>query len=167
MGVRGELFSAKVALRNRTYFFNVKENRLGDLFMTVVESKPSEGEGFDRHQIVLFADDLQDFLKGFDQSLRYMEKEVGTRGKAKREARSRSDPRNPEADRIPARPPAKKVLRLKDEQRRPGRPDAKDRPRAQERPDAKGRSGYAQKAAGKKKPGAKRPTVRSVKKEQE
>jgi len=167
MGVRGELFSAKVALRNRTYFFNVKENRLGDLFMTVVESKPSEGEGFDRHQIVLFADDLQDFLKGFDQSLRYMEKEVGARGKAKREARSRSDPRNPEADRPAPRPQAKKVLRIKDDQRRPARPDAKGRPEAKDHPDAKGRGGYAQRVAGKKKPGAKRPTVRSVKKAQD
>jgi len=29
MGVRGELFSQKVILPNRTYFFNVKENRMG------------------------------------------------------------------------------------------------------------------------------------------
>jgi hypothetical protein len=29
MGIRGELFSTKVMLPNRTYFFNVKENRMG------------------------------------------------------------------------------------------------------------------------------------------
>lgn len=98
MGVRGELFSTKVALKNRTYFFNVKENRLGDVFMTVVESKPNEGEGFDRHQIVLFADDMQEFLKGFDVSLRFIEKEVGTRSKAKRESRARPDARGPKGD---------------------------------------------------------------------
>jgi hypothetical protein len=31
MGLRGELFSTRVVLQNRTYFFNVKENRVGDL----------------------------------------------------------------------------------------------------------------------------------------
>jgi hypothetical protein len=154
MGVRGELFSAKVTLRNRTYFFNVKENRLGDLFMTVVESKPSEGEGFDRHQIVLFADDVQEFLKGFDQSLRYIEKEVVTRNKVKREARSRADPRNPEADvprpaRPAPRPDGKKVLRRKDD-----------------RGDAKGRAGFVQRSAGPKKPGPKRPKVKTFRKKE-
>jgi len=29
MGIRGEIFSEKVILPNRTYFFNVKENRMG------------------------------------------------------------------------------------------------------------------------------------------
>lgn len=85
MGIRGEIFSDKVVLDKRTYFFNVKENRLGDVFMTVVESKPSEGEGFDRHQVVLFADDVREFLKGFESALGFMEKEALKRRKAKRE----------------------------------------------------------------------------------
>ncbi|HOT58958.1 MAG TPA: DUF3276 family protein, partial [Spirochaetales bacterium] len=37
MGIRGELFSLKLVCDERTYFFNVKENRLGDLFLTIVE----------------------------------------------------------------------------------------------------------------------------------
>ena len=76
MGVRGELFSTKVALQNRTYFFNVKENRLGDLYLNIVESKNRDEGGFDRQSVILFADDLQDFLQGFDESLRVMEKAV-------------------------------------------------------------------------------------------
>jgi hypothetical protein len=39
MGVRGEIFSNRVILPNRTYFFNVKENRMGDLYLNIVESK--------------------------------------------------------------------------------------------------------------------------------
>ncbi len=74
MGIRGELFTTKVILENRTYFFNVKENRLGDLYLNIVESKNKDAGGFDRQSVVLFADDLQDFLKGFDESLRVMEK---------------------------------------------------------------------------------------------
>jgi len=74
MGVRGELFSTKVVLQNRTYFFNVKENRLGDLYLNIVESKNREEGGFERQSVILFADDLQDFLQGFDDALHVLEK---------------------------------------------------------------------------------------------
>jgi hypothetical protein len=76
MGVRGEIFSSKVNLQNRTYFFNVKENRLGDLYLNIVESKNRDTGGFDRQSVILFADDLGDFLKGFDAALRVLEKAV-------------------------------------------------------------------------------------------
>ncbi|MDR1803435.1 MAG: DUF3276 family protein [Treponema sp.] len=74
MGVRGEIFSTKVMLQNRTYFFNVKENRLGDLYLNIVESKNRDEGGFDRQSVILFAEDLQQFLQGFDESLRVLEK---------------------------------------------------------------------------------------------
>jgi hypothetical protein len=79
MGLRGELFSTRVLLQNRTYFFNVKENRVGDLYLNIVESKNRDEGGFDRQSVVLFADDLQNFLKGFDEALRILEKEVRER----------------------------------------------------------------------------------------
>jgi hypothetical protein len=82
MGIRGEIFSTKVALQNRTYFFNVKENRMGDLYLNIVESKNRETGGFERQSVVLFADDLQEFLGGFDESLRVLEKAVRERRKS-------------------------------------------------------------------------------------
>jgi hypothetical protein len=88
MGVRGELFSSRVILPNRTYFFNVKENRMGDLYLNIVESKNKESGGFDRQSVILFADDLQEFLKGFDESLKVLEKAVRDKkhsGKPKRD----------------------------------------------------------------------------------
>src|SRR5215469_7741493 len=89
MGVRGELFSSRVILPNRTYFFNVKENRMGDLYLNIVESKNKETGGFDRQSVVLFADDLQQFLKGFDESLKVMEKAV----REKRKGGDKSTPK--------------------------------------------------------------------------
>ena len=86
MGIRGELFSTKVALQNRTYFFNVKENRLGDLYLNIVESKNRETGGFERQSVILFADDLKEFLFGFEESLKVMEK-------ASREKRKGENPR--------------------------------------------------------------------------
>jgi hypothetical protein len=82
MGIRGEVFSTRVALQNRTYFFNVKENRLGDLYLNIVESKNRETGGFERQSVVLFAEDLAEFLKGFDESLRVLEKAVREKRRA-------------------------------------------------------------------------------------
>ena len=75
MGVRGELFTTQVVLDNRSYFFNVKENRTGDVFLQVVESKNKDGDNFDRHAIVVFAEDMQKFFKGLDESLNFIDKD--------------------------------------------------------------------------------------------
>jgi hypothetical protein len=86
MGIRGEIFSTKVLLQNRTYFFNVKENRMGDLYLNIVESKNRDTGGFDRQSVILFAEDLQEFLKGFDDSLRVVEKAIREQKKTTRRA---------------------------------------------------------------------------------
>ena len=93
MGVRGELFSTKVSLQNRTYFFNVKENRLGDLYLNMVESKNRDEGGFERQSIVLFAEDLQEFLQGFDESLKVLEKSAREKrkGPPRRDGTSQRD----------------------------------------------------------------------------
>lgn len=74
MGIRGELFSSRFACEGRTYFFNVKQNRMGDVFLSIVESKPSEGESFDRRSIVVFGEDMEGFLKTFQGALKFMDK---------------------------------------------------------------------------------------------
>ena len=81
MGIRGELFTTQVVLDNRTYFFNVKENRTGDVFLQVVESKKGDGADFSRHQVAIFAEIMQKFLKGLDQSLSFIEKDRKDRAK--------------------------------------------------------------------------------------
>jgi hypothetical protein len=74
MGIRGELFSTRVSCNGRTYFFNVKENRLGDMFLTVVESKPTETEGFERRSVVVFREDMAEFVEALQGALSFMEK---------------------------------------------------------------------------------------------
>lgn len=72
MGVRGEVFSSRASSGKRTYFFNVKENRHGDLFLNMVESKKSSESDFERHSLIVFDEDLDAFLEGFDQAVRFM-----------------------------------------------------------------------------------------------
>ena len=83
MGIRGELFTTQVSAENRTYFFNVKENTKGDVFLQVVESKISEGLGFDRHAVVVFEDEMRSFLQGLDKCIEFIEKNRKEKAKAK------------------------------------------------------------------------------------
>jgi hypothetical protein len=115
MGIRGEIFSTRVLLQNRTYFFNVKENRMGDLYLNIVESKNRDTGGFERQSVVLFAEDLQDFLKGFDDSLRVLEKAIRERKRSgdsgrreRRDERGSRDDRSPEA---PSEKPRRMVVK--------------------------------------------------------
>jgi Protein of unknown function (DUF3276) len=72
MGTRGEIFSSKANTAKRTYFFNVKENRTGDVFLTIVESKKSGDDQFERRSVIVFKDDLAAFLEGFDAAVHFI-----------------------------------------------------------------------------------------------
>ena len=74
MGSRGEVFSSRAAAGRRTYFFNVKENRHGDIFLNIVESKKNGTTDFERHSIIVFKEDLENFLDGFDQAVKFIKK---------------------------------------------------------------------------------------------
>jgi hypothetical protein len=87
MGIRGELFTTQEIVNNRSYFFNVKENRNGDVFLQIVESKLRDGED-DRRAIVVFADDMQKFLSGLDDSLKFIEKDNKERAKIRKEKKA-------------------------------------------------------------------------------
>lgn len=88
MGLRGELYTTQVFLENRSYFFNVKENRNGDVFLQIVESKNRDGADFDRHQIAIFAEDMQQFFKGLEKSLDFIEKDRKERKKKAEEKKA-------------------------------------------------------------------------------
>ncbi len=68
MGLRGEIFSSRAASGRRTYFFNVKENRHGDVFLNIVESKKNSETDFERHSLIVFNEDLDNFLQGLKEA---------------------------------------------------------------------------------------------------
>lgn len=72
MGIRGEVFSSKTSTGKRTYFFNVKENRHGDLFLNIVESKKHGSAGFERHSVIVFDEDLDGFLQEFNEAIKFI-----------------------------------------------------------------------------------------------
>ncbi|OHD13794.1 MAG: DNA-binding protein [Spirochaetes bacterium GWB1_48_6] len=76
MGMRGEVFSTKKIAGKRTYFFNIKENRHGDLFLNMVESKKDpDGTSFERHSMIVFKEDMGPFIEGFEEAVAFLKKQ--------------------------------------------------------------------------------------------
>ena len=72
MGTRGEVFSSKANTAKRTYFFNVKETRTGDIMLNLVESKKGEEDRYERRSIIVFEEDLAAFLEGLNAAVGYI-----------------------------------------------------------------------------------------------
>lgn len=73
MGQRGEVYSTRLVKNDRTYFFNVKENIYGDMFLNMVESKGTpDSERFIRQSIIVYQEDLGEFLKELQKSLDFI-----------------------------------------------------------------------------------------------
>jgi len=170
MGIRGEIFSNKIMLPNRTYFFNIKENRNGDLYLNIVESKNRDSGGFDRQSVILFADDLQEFLKGFDESLRVMEKAM----REKRQSGKVSAKKTGDDSKTGSAPrrnfsegsnkgERKFVKRYDDRNNRPERSERSNRPnrteRSRERDNNRGssRGGNRERSGSRERNGERRP----------
>ena len=74
---REEIFSQAVRAGKRTYFFDVKETRNGEYYLTLTESKKQFPEGkqpyFEKHKIFLYKEDFQKFSDAFTESLNFIE----------------------------------------------------------------------------------------------
>lgn len=114
MGIHGELFTTQVALENRTYFFNVKENRSGDVFLQIVESKKGDGSDFSRLQISIFAEDMPRVLKGLDESLKFIEKNRKEKAKIRAEKKAAKEARFSKSAKS-SNPNGKKIVKRKSE----------------------------------------------------
>lgn len=88
MGERGEVFATKLMRNDRTYFFNVKENIYGDLFLNIVESRPTDTEGrYLRQSVIVYQEDLGEFIKEFQKSLDFIKQHGSRRPAAPRVVR--------------------------------------------------------------------------------
>ena len=80
MGHRGEIFTRKIFVKDgeKTYFFNIKENRYGDKFLNLVESSKREGGPFKRNSIMVYREDLPSFMEGFSEACEHLHKKDKT-----------------------------------------------------------------------------------------
>ena len=91
----------------------LKENRTGDVFLQIVESKNRDGAEADRHQIAVFSEDMQKFLQGMEKSLDFIEKNRKAKQKAAREKKAAKDAKYGHGSEKPADSTGKKVYKIK------------------------------------------------------
>ena len=63
--------------KRRTYFFDVRETRGNDYYLTITESrKRFDSDGYDRHKIFLYKEDFNKFIKGLIEAVDYVKTEL-------------------------------------------------------------------------------------------
>lgn len=74
---REEIFSKAIRAGKRTYFFDVKETRAQERFLTITESKKrfdnDNGKFFyEKHKIFLYQEDFDKFMEGLQESMGFI-----------------------------------------------------------------------------------------------
>lgn len=63
--------------KRRTYFFDVRETRGNDFYLTITESrKRFDSDGYDRHKIFLYKEDFNKFIKGLTEAVDYVKTDL-------------------------------------------------------------------------------------------
>ncbi len=71
-------FSKKIkAGKRRTYFFDVRETRSSDYFITITESKKRfNDDGYDRHKMFIYKEDFNKFLGALTETINYVKTDL-------------------------------------------------------------------------------------------
>ena len=72
------VYSNKVrAGRRRTYFFDVRQTKGDDYYITLTEStRKFNGDGYNRHKIFLYKEDFNRFLKGLQDAIDHVKSDL-------------------------------------------------------------------------------------------
>ncbi len=72
------VYSTKVrAGKRRTYFFDVRQTKGEDYYLTLTEStRRFNGEGYERHKIFLYKEDFNRFMTGLNDAISYIKTEL-------------------------------------------------------------------------------------------
>jgi hypothetical protein len=63
--------------KRRTYFFDVRETRGNDFYLTITESRKKFNEdGYDRHKIFLYKEDFNKFIKGLTEAIDFVKTDL-------------------------------------------------------------------------------------------
>lgn len=78
----GEVFSRRVKAGKRTYFFDVKETKAGEYYITLTESKKKFNDdsgkfSFEKHKIFLYKEDYSKFQGGLNDVLNFIQENQG------------------------------------------------------------------------------------------
>lgn len=60
---------------NRVYYLNIKQDKNGEIYLVVKESKKNYDESREIHRVMIFKKDLAKFFKGMEEVQKFIEKE--------------------------------------------------------------------------------------------
>lgn len=76
-----EIYSNALRAGRRTYFFDVRETKAGDYYLTITESKKSTNEDgsfyFKKHKIYLYKEDFESFQEQLNDTASFILREKG------------------------------------------------------------------------------------------
>ena len=76
-----EIYSKSVRAGRRTYFFDVRETRAGDYYLTITESKKFTNEDgtfyYKKHKIYLYKEDFDDFNSSLNETFDFIIEKKG------------------------------------------------------------------------------------------
>lgn len=76
-----EIFTKVLKAGRRTYFFDVRETKAGDYYLTITESKKNYHDDgtstFEKHKIYLYKEDFTAFKDMFEESTKFIIAEKG------------------------------------------------------------------------------------------
>ncbi len=94
MDDREDVYSKAVRAGKRTYFFDVRSTRGGDLFLTITESKKHTLEDgtarYEKHKIFLYKEDFDKFTDGLHDAFDEIDR-LKAGGEPRREDHTRSE----------------------------------------------------------------------------
>lgn len=78
---KNEIYSQRVRAGKRTYFFDVRQTKSGDYYLTITESKKKFKEDggandnvfFEKHKIFLYKEDFEKFKKALDYTIQFID----------------------------------------------------------------------------------------------
>jgi hypothetical protein len=93
-----EIFSKSVRAGKRTYFFDVKNTKTNDYYLTVTESKKQFTDDgkftFIKHKIFLYKEDFEKFMEGLNEGMNFIRKEQPFTQESFAEKRANAPDRN-------------------------------------------------------------------------
>ena len=76
-----EIFSRVLRAGRRTYFFDVRETKAGDYYLTITESKKFTNEDgtfyYKKHKIYLYKEDFDDFNSSLNETFDFITEKKG------------------------------------------------------------------------------------------
>ena len=108
-----EIFSKALRAGRRTYFFDVRETKAGDYYLTITESKKFTNEDgtfyYKKHKIYLYKEDFAEFNSSLKETCDYIIENKGTEVisekhdkdfESKKEKKESSEPQNQEEETV-------------------------------------------------------------------